>query len=88
MTQEERVEFTPPEGVVPEGTAANETFDVVCTFRVESSGEVCLIQIGDEKLPCYDEEETNKPKTKSPLPYAEESESMTSAMQDNGVPGG
>lgn len=56
-----RVEFTPPDGVVPEGAEAGEEFDAVCTFRVKDSGDICLIQLGETKMPGYDSSPQYKP---------------------------
>jgi len=60
-----RVEFTPPSGVVPEGTKSGEEFDLVCTFRVKPDGDVCLVMMGDTKMPGYAEREKGKPSYKS-----------------------
>lgn len=51
-----KVEFTPPAGATPEGVADGEEFDLVCTFRVKSGGTVCLIEMGDQKMPGYSED--------------------------------
>jgi len=48
---EQKVSFRPPPGAVPEGTALGEDFDLVCTFRVEQGGQVCLTLMGDHKMP-------------------------------------
>lgn len=69
-----RIEFHAPPGVVPEGTKSGEEFDLVCTFRVKSSGEVCLVQMGDEKMPGYSERES-----KGKPSYADEHEAMLGA---------
>lgn len=57
----QRIEFKPPAGVVPENTGADETFDMVSTYRVKPNGDICLIQIGDVKMPGYDDKEGGKP---------------------------
>lgn len=49
------VEFRPPDGAVPEGTGANEEFDLVCTFRVKDMGTVCLVKMGDTEMPGYND---------------------------------
>ncbi len=60
-----RVEFTPPAGVVPEGTKAGEEFDLVSTYRVKSDGDICLIVIGDTNMPGYsDKADKGKPSYK------------------------
>ena len=70
-----RIEFKPPAGVVPEGTKAGEEFDLVSTFRVKSNGDVCLVQIGDTKLPGYSDKDQPKGKPS----YADEHEAMMGA---------
>lgn len=67
-----RIEFNPPQGVVPEGTKAGEEFDAVCSFRVKNDGSVCLIQMGDEKMPGY----SDKDKSKGKPSYADEHQEM------------
>lgn len=52
-----KVEFKAPDGVVPEGTQAGEEFDMVCSFRVKDSGQVCMTMMGDAKMPGYDEKD-------------------------------
>lgn len=51
------VEFRAPEGSVPEGTKSGEEFDLVCTFRVKHTGDVCLVRMGDTEMPGYDAKE-------------------------------
>ena len=51
------IEFKPPKGVVPEDVGKGDTFDLVSTYRLKDNGEICLIQIGDHKMPGYDEDE-------------------------------
>jgi len=70
-----RIEFTPPKGVVPEGTKAGEEFDAVCTFRVKPDGDVCLVMLGDEKMPGYGERDRGKPS------YKDEHEAMLGASE-------
>lgn len=66
-----RVEFQAPPGIVPEGTTPGEEFDLVCTFRVKDSGTVCLVEMGDQQMPGYDEKSESKPT------YEAYSQSMT-----------
>ncbi len=75
-----RIEFTPPAGVVPEGTKAGEEFDLVSTFRVKPDGDVCLIQMGDEKMPGY----SDKDKPAGKPSYADEHAAMTATGGGNG----
>lgn len=56
-----RVEFSAPEGSVPEGTASGEEFDAVCTFRVSNNGTICLVKLGDTEMPGYNGKEDSKP---------------------------
>jgi len=74
-----KIEFTPPKGVVPEGVSAGEEFDAVSTFRVKDGGEICLVQIGDVKMPGYgDREGDSKPG------YEKEAKEVAqSGMMDN-----
>lgn len=79
---EKRVEFTAPKGVVPEGTSSGEEFDLVCTFRVKDSGQVCLTMMGDSKMPGYGDHDDSKPGYEK---EAKEVASSGMAMQsDNG----
>lgn len=85
----ERVEFKPPKGVIPDDVSTGDTFDLVSTYRLKGSGEICLIQIGDTKMPGYDEDEyeeqTNGQNRKS---YADVMSSMQSTMSEgNSMPG-
>lgn len=66
-----RIEFTPPAGVVPEGTKAGEDFDLVSTFRVKNDGQICLVQVGDVKLPGYSDKAD-----KGRASYADEHKAM------------
>lgn len=56
-----RVEFPAPQGAVPEGTKDGEEFDSVCTFRVKGEN-VCLVVMGDVKLPGYSDKDRDKGK--------------------------
>lgn len=51
---EREIKFKAPKGCVPEGKSEGDTFDAVCTFRVEQNGEVCLTMLGDCDMD-YDE---------------------------------
>ncbi len=80
MKTERKIEFTAPDGVVPEGTKAGEEFDLVCTLRVKSDGQVCLVQVGDTKMPGY----SDKDEPKGKQSYADEHAAMTGAGNGNG----
>jgi len=51
------VEFTPPKGFIPPEVSEHGEFDLVCTFRAKSGGQICLVQLGDTKMPGYDKDE-------------------------------
>lgn len=57
------IEFQPPkEFTIPEGTQPGEDFDAVCTFRMKDAGTICLVQLGDVKMPGYgDKDDSQKP---------------------------
>lgn len=49
-----RIEFMPPDGMVlPEGTEAGKTFEAMATFQLKRDGRLCLVAIGDHKMPGY-----------------------------------
>lgn len=51
------IEFTPPKGMaIPEGKGSGDTFDSIATFRIKPDGKMCLVAIGDHKLPGYDKD--------------------------------
>lgn len=56
----EKVEFRPPKDFVPP-ESENGVFDVVCSFRANPDGSVCLTQLGDVKMPGYEDLEDEKP---------------------------
>lgn len=77
----ERVEFEAPKGVVPEDIEAGDTFDLVSTYRLKDNGEICLIQIGDTKMPGYEKDEYEEStKGKNRQGYGDLVGSMHSAM--------
>lgn len=54
LTKMKRVEFTPPEGFrVPEGTQPTDTFEAMATFQLKKDGRMCLVAVGDHKMPGY-----------------------------------
>jgi hypothetical protein len=57
MKSAPRIEFRLPTGIVPEGTAVGEDFDLVVTLRLKAGGSVCMVQAGDVKLPGYEAKE-------------------------------
>lgn len=53
-----RVEFTPPkEFHLPETAMKDGEFELVCGFHVKPDGKLCLVKLGDHKMPGYDGEE-------------------------------
>lgn len=57
---------------MPEGMGQGEEFDAVCTFRIKNDGTVCMVQMGDAKMPGYDGKDTD-----SKPGYSEYSKQMT-----------
>jgi hypothetical protein len=49
-----KIEFEPLPNSVPEGTQVGGEFDLVTTYRLEESGRVCIVQMGEVKSD-YDE---------------------------------
>lgn len=59
------IEFTAPKGLsVPEGKGGGQNFDMLATFRAKSNGRMCLVAIGDYKMPGYDQAEPQPDLTK------------------------
>ena len=69
-----KIEFKPLPNAVPEGTQVGDEFDLVCTFRLEDSGRVCLTQMGDVKAD-YDK---GKPKYRPD--YKDEAKQIQASM--------
>jgi hypothetical protein len=82
----ERVEFKPPKGVVPEDVQAGDTFDLVTTYRLKKNGEVCLIQIGEQKMEGYEEDEYQAKEKPSRESYGNVMDSMHAAMGQGAGP--
>ena len=59
---------------MPEGMTSGEDFDAVCTFRVGMDGTVCLVQMGDAKMPGY-----NGKRDESKPGYADYAKGMTAS---------
>ena len=75
--------FKAPAGVIPEGIGEGDTFDVVTTFRVEKDGEICPIQVGDTKMPGYEDSEEKEPTTKQ---FKDEASDMVNTGKEMGIP--
>jgi hypothetical protein len=74
-----RIEFQAPPNVIPEGVSTGEDFDMVGTFRVKDNGNtLCLVQLGDTKMPGYDDSE------KGQADYSGEVQAMQGQMQGGG----
>lgn len=55
-----RVEFSAPDGFrPPEGTQPTDTFEAMATFQYKKDGRLCLVAIGDHKMPGYKDGEEN-----------------------------
>ncbi len=74
-----KVSFKPPAGVVPESTDQDDTFDLVCTFLLESGGTVCLTKMGDTDMPGYGDAAQA---TKKPAPYRQEASDMAASAPE------
>jgi hypothetical protein len=72
-----KIEFEPMAHAVPEGTAAGDTFDLVCTFKLCDSGRVCMTQMGDVMA-----EEDDKVKTRPD--FKDEAKSIQDTMLAGG----
>ena len=70
-----KVTFTPPKGVVPEGTNEGDEFDLVTTYKLEKNGSVCMTVMGDQQMPGYKDDE--KPTTRQ---YKDEAAAMVSSQ--------
>lgn len=80
------MEFPIPEGfALPEGVGPGKEFDVVSTFRVKDNGEICLVVLGDSKMPGYDEKSSERETRPS---YAEFAKSMGPIGQEAPASGG
>ena len=63
------IEFKMPKGfTLPEGTSHGDQFQEMATFRVKPNGSLCLVGVGDHKLPGY--------KTGNEMPEESPSKSM------------
>jgi len=81
------VEFKPPKGVVPEDIKKGDTFDLVSTYRLKDNGQICLIQIGDAKMPGYEEDQYEHEEKEHREGYGNVMDSMHAAMA-GGADGG
>jgi hypothetical protein len=86
-TMPNKVTFTPPQGAVPEGTEMGADFDLVCTFRLEKGGTVCLTMMGDHKMPGYGGEEAEH-RTRARNAYSDEAKAMMGAGGGGAAGGG
>lgn len=77
-----RVEFRLPEGFsTPEGMTVGEDFDAVSTYRIKADGNVCLVMLGDTKMPGYDDKDASGGERPD---YSEAAKKMASSgMNDN-----
>ncbi len=58
------VEFDPPPGLkTPDGVGEDEDWEMVSTFRTKADGQICIVKIGDVKMPGYDDKKSKAPPT-------------------------
>lgn len=75
-----RIEFKIPEGLtVPEGTQAGGQWQEMATFRLKKNGQMCLVAIGEHKMPGYE-----NGKEESPMYEAQEKASSRYSGMMNG----
>ena len=52
------IEFKMPEALeIPDGISNGETFESMATFQVKKGGRLCLVAIGEHKMPGYSQHE-------------------------------
>jgi len=74
-----RVEFKAPADFrPPENIEADKDFDLVCSFRVKPSGELCLTKLGDVDMPGYGKNEGHEGPEHKP-DYSEYTQSIRDA---------
>lgn len=55
-----RVEFKIPPGyTVPEGTESGGEWKEMATFRLKKNGQMCLVEIGEHKMPGYEDKDSS-----------------------------
>lgn len=59
--------FTPPEGA----DAPGKEFDMVVTLKIEEDGKLCIVKLGDQDMPGYDDEEDGSKGKPSYKKYAQ-----------------
>jgi len=72
-----KIEFEPLPHAVPEGTQADDTFDIVCSFKLQKTGKVVLTQMGDVKV-----EDEDKPKFRPD--FKDDAKSIQATMLNGG----
>lgn len=51
-----RVEFPAPRGfATPEGKSSGDRFESMATFQIKKNGDLCLVAVGDYKMPGYED---------------------------------
>lgn len=76
MQSDGKIEFVPPQSFSPPDGSDSGEFDIVCTFRTNGN-KICLVQLGDEKMPGYDD--SDEPQSKPD--YSGYAKNMTAQMQ-------
>jgi hypothetical protein len=57
-THSGKVEFRPPANFrSPENVEAGKDWDMVCSFRTQSDGSLCMTKLGDTPMPGYDKDD-------------------------------
>lgn len=86
-----RIEFRPPtKFTAPEGSGTDKEFDLVCSFKMKASGELCMTKLGDIACPGYDgekdEHDEDRESTQKPT-YGRMSDSIIGGMGGTGLAG-
>lgn len=56
-----RIEFMPPKGMqLPEGKMSGERFESMATFQIKKNGDLCLVAIGESKMPGYEDKKESE----------------------------
>lgn len=74
-----KVVFTPPKGFMPPESKGDE-FDLVCTFRKEEGGKLCLVKLGDTDMGGYEGDHNESKETQSKPDYSRYSQGMMGGM--------
>ncbi len=67
----QKVEFVPPPSFSPPEGSNDGEFDIVCTFRTKGN-KICLVELGDTKMPGYDDSEDDSSSKPNYAGYAQD----------------